>query len=237
MICVRLKCTRVANRQGLCHSHYGRAPQRGYVDSAPTKRRLELLLSRGIGWARLEDAGITPQWWRQVGDRVQVRTEARVLAIPVPGRVIAGGEIAAVGTVRRLQALAAMGWPFDVLSPLAGHGPRYLSQLMKRDVLFSSTARKVDELYQTLAMTLGPSNRIRVRSLNRGWVTALAWDDIDDPDETPNVGLRQFATQFERVTELQALGVRDVNRIAERLGTKPKSVERLLARHQKGEAA
>lgn len=228
--CSRPNCPNSVRRQGVCAKHYDRLPARGYVDSGPTKARIELLLSRGIGWAGLEAAGISQQWWRQCGDRVQARVERKVLSIPVPERVIAGGTIPAIGTIRRLQALAAMGWPFTMIGPMLGHHERYPSQLMRRTVVLSSTAAKVDEVYRELAMKPGPSDWVRTVARGKGWQTAFAWDDIDNPGEAPDVGERVRVSRTEQIEELREIGVTDVCQIATRLGIQPGSVERQMYR-------
>lgn len=230
MKCQRSKCTRTANRQGLCHAHYGYAPLRGYVDAGPTKERIDLLLSLGVGWAGLESHGVSFQWWRQIGDRVQARVEAKVLSIPIPASVVAGGCVPAIGSVRKLQALAAMGWPFSLLGPRVGHGQQYLSQILARESVWSRTAAVIDSLYRELSMVPGPSQFVRDRARRLGWVTALAWDDIDDPTEQPNLGAHVRLTAEERISELHDLGITDIREIAAHLGIKPESVERQLDR-------
>lgn len=230
MKCSRMKCTRTVNRQGLCHSHYDYAPLRGYVDSSPTKARIELLLSLGVGWGGLEAQGVSMQWWRQIGSRVQARVEAKVFAIPVPQRMVPGGCVPAVGSVRKLQALAAMGWPFALLAPRVGHGPQYFSQLLHRDQLLSRTAAMIDSLYRELHMVPGPSQAVRDRSRRLGWVTALAWTDIDDPTDVPDVGERVRVSAIERISELREVGITDRRSVAARLGILPESVLRTLER-------
>lgn len=228
-ICSRPNCTRIANRQRLCHSHYERAPIRGYIDSGPTKQRIQLLLSRGVGWAGIEeDTGLTPSWWSQVGDRVQALTAQRVFSVPVPGRVVAGGDVCAVGTVRRIQALSAIGWPSTQLGAQIGHNPRYLSQLLRRTRIQSRTAEKVDALYRKLNMTVGPSPSTKAYAKAKGWAPPLAWNNIDDPTEKPNTGVHVPITAAERIAELHDLGITDVRQIAAMLRIKPESVERTL---------
>lgn len=233
MKCSRPNCTRTANRQQLCHAHYEYAPARGYVDAAPTRRRIELLLSRGLGWRQIHElTGLSPAWWRQMGDRVQVRTHHKVHAVPVPDGFVAGGLVPAVGTIRRIKALAAMGWPSTQLGSRIGRNPKFLSQLLQRTQVNSATAAMVDELYRELCMIPGPSNSARFHARRNNWTAPLAWDDIDDPHEKPNLGKHELISATERIEELQALGVTDIHKIAKRLGIKVESVERQLYREK-----
>lgn len=97
-------------------------------------------------------------------------------------------SVPAVGTVRRLQALAWMGWPAYVLAPMAGYrSGEALLNLHRRQWVCSATARRVSDLYDALSMRPGPSETTRRRARARGWVSPLCWDDevIDDPAASP----------------------------------------------------
>jgi len=236
--CVRPKCTRTANRQGLCHSHYRYAPSRGYVDGEPTRERIRLLLARGVGWRGIyEQTGLTVSWLLKSTSRVQARTQEKIFSIPVPPLVVPGGYVAAVGTVRRIQALAALGWPQSTVSVRMGHNPHYANQLLRRDIVLSATAEKVERVYRELNMIPGPSENAARVARKHSWPPPLAWDNIDDPDETPNVGEHVHVSAWDRVEELHELGVFNVNDIAERLGVKADSVERLMFRQREKEDA
>lgn len=158
--CSRLKCTRVASRQGLCNTHYeSSAVVRGYVDAGPVLEHVQLLMDRGMGWRGLADAtGLSQRWfWLiQRGGRVQAGTARRVLAVPVPPYVVAGGEVPAIGTIRRIRALAAIGWPAAVLSRRLGYCDKYLSQFGQSDTVQSRSAAKVDALYRELNTSTDP---------------------------------------------------------------------------------
>jgi hypothetical protein len=98
------------------------------------------------------------------------------------------------GTIRRVHALARMGWPQRDIAALAGFSrPADLTntgRLIHRD-----TAAAVDAVFRRLCMTPGPSRRVRAIAANRGYPGPLDWDDIDDPDETPQT---PTAPRFER---------------------------------------
>lgn len=90
------------------------------------------------------------------------------------------------GTVRRLRALMAIGWTAE---RIAEHGPwdtgEALLIISKRDTVHVDTRDRVAAIYEQLCMTPGPSARTRRYAASKGWAPPLAWDNIDDPDETP----------------------------------------------------
>src|SRR5205085_11515119 len=94
------------------------------------------------------------------------------------------------GTVRRIRALAALGWPLDELGARLGMTGRNLARVPLQARVHRDTAAKVAVLYNELSMTPGPSPRSRRLAKAKGWPPPLAWDDetIDDPKARPNRG-------------------------------------------------
>lgn len=141
------------------------------------------------------------------------------------------------GTRRRLEALAAIGWPTTVV---AEH-----LQLAWRQVYSWRTtactrihrrhAAAVTAVYDQLCATPGPSDRTRRRARTVGLAPPLAWDDhtIDDPTATPDTGRRPRSRVDDAdVTHLSRFGLtRD--QIADRLGVTPDSLRDILARRRK----
>ncbi len=233
MKCAREKCPYKARRQGLCAKHYDAHPDRGFVDGTATRERIALLLARGVGHQAISDAtGLAVWWLRKSTGSVRVKTQQQVFSIPIPKTVVAGGMVPAVGTLRRLKALAAIGWSLRDQGIMLGHTRSYVLQLVSRPPVevLSSTAVKVDDLYRKLSMTTGPSSSARSRAQSKGWPPPLAWDNIDDPNETPDMGVDAQASFEERYTEMRALGF-TAEAIAKRMGIKFESLERQLIRH------
>lgn len=98
-----------------------------------------------------------------------------------------GGLVPAVGVVRRLRALAALGWPAELLADRLGE-PVRLSENV--EVVDAALAGRVRRLYDELSMTPGPSSVARGEATAAGWVPPLAWDedDLDDPEAAPVPG-------------------------------------------------
>ncbi len=99
-------------------------------------------------------------------------------------------HVPGVGTARRLQALAALGYPWVALAPRLHVSPTRVRQLadVVDGVVHRDTAAKVSAVFTELAATPGPSKYARTVAARNGWVPPLAWDDIDDPAAEPCLG-------------------------------------------------
>lgn len=142
----------------------------GYADAPTIARHVRDLLA--AGWTRQQIA-------------------ARILALhprDTPGLVCA------TGTTRRLQALAAAGWPVTWTARRIGVPGPTLRELANggHARVNPTVANAVAEVFRTHAMRPGPSAYTRTVAARNQWVTALAWDDIDNPHETPQ-GIRKDA--------------------------------------------
>ena len=147
------------------------------------------------------------------------------------GRRANTARVSGLGTARRIKALVAIGYTQADIAERIGWSPAHLSKLLDEDGMVSaSTARTIDALYRQLCMTPGPSDRARQRAKKLGWAPPLAWDDIDDPAETPNIGAERRVSFAERYTEMRELGLAN-HEIAARMGIHPESLERQLHRY------
>lgn len=107
-------------------------------------------------------------------------------------RLEAFGErrlIDATGTVRRIQALMALGWPSRELAVRCGwtHGEAIL-EISRRETVQRKTVATIARLYDELSMIPGPSAETKKRAIRKGWAPPLAWDEgeIDDPKARPH---------------------------------------------------
>lgn len=104
------------------------------------------------------------------------------------------GSVPAIGTLRRIQALQAIGWGIPDIAREAGLPvPTLRNPAYRGERVWTSTAERVAEAYERLAMTW-PEGRYATRSrrmaARKGWLPPLAWTDIDDPDERPDLTVR-----------------------------------------------
>lgn len=100
--------------------------------------------------------------------------------------------VPALGTQRRIQALVALGWTMQELDNHLGRSQGYLHNVLRNDRVHTATAALVSGLYDRLCMVVpqgvpGVRTRQRNRARARGWAPPLAWDDIDDPTERPQL--------------------------------------------------
>lgn len=97
----------------------------------------------------------------------------------------------ATGTARRLQALNRIGWRFTDLAARLGctYQNVALWAAMTSPRVDRTTATRVANLYRELAGTPGPSALAAQRAAAKGWHSPIAWDNIDDPNEQPDLGV------------------------------------------------
>lgn len=156
--------------------------------------------------------------------------------------------VPALGTVRRIHALMALGWRSHDLAERCGwtHGNAIL-EIASRTWVERKTAAKIAKLYDDLHMTPGPSKQTRTRALRNGWVPPLGWNNIDDPDDRPDLGAESFdfvtarkvnnpeaweaakAARMEDLEHMAASGV-STHEAARRLGMSIAGLEKWLER-------
>ena len=151
-------------------------------------------------------------------------------------------SVDAAGTRRRLQALAAAGWPMTWLDARLGYRPGRCYQTTRRQWVTLRVAAEIAELYDALwdqpSGAGREDRRARTMAATKGWAPPLAWDDdtIDDPDATPSgvvVQLRaadRYAARVDDAREMLEAG-EDPLYVAERLGTNVAALAKLAERH------
>lgn len=130
--------------------------------------------------------------------------------------------IPGIGTSRRLQALAALGWSFVEIAARLDCDKEWPRRWAKRGhpTIHRSTAEKIDRVYRELCMTLPPedttqqksaASRVRTVARRNGWVPPLAWDNIDtdpEPVDAPHLGLTEDSIDEAVVERMLASGER-----------------------------
>lgn len=96
--------------------------------------------------------------------------------------------IPSIGSARRLQALAAIGWPLRELADRLGVTFKRVYAVPRHPLITVRNARKIRAVYDELWDKPGPSPRTVSISRLKGYPPPLAWDDdtIDDPAATPH---------------------------------------------------
>lgn len=165
-------------------------------------------------------------------------------------RLLQGADVrvSALGSQRRLQALAFMGWSAKKISIATGMHVEIISRIRRgaKHTIVTSTHVKIEEVFRTYAMRRDLSKEgieTSERARKAGWVSPLAWDDIDNPTERERGALpskrvrgRQVKARTKAIIEdlefLISLGVENPE-ASDRLGIKPESLFHFLTYHER----
>lgn len=180
-------------RQALKHSdhhkHRVTALRYGVAPSTVTRWRNRRTQAAATGRQWPSGADIA-YWQARQPDRARGRTKQQRWQ---RRRAQAGGPlfVDATGTMRRLQALAALGHRYDDIGAELGAIRQRVEQLTNKrsPVVHQDTAAAVAAVYERMSLTTGPSPRCRALARNRGWQLPEAWDGdtIDDPAAEPHI--------------------------------------------------
>ncbi|WP_280330527.1 helix-turn-helix domain-containing protein [Nocardia wallacei] len=229
----------------------------GYVPSGPIADHIETLAGFGLPLSSIaRDAGCTHECvegvLRRLWRTTRVRQATAIMA--VSHRPNERQEIVlAIGAVRRLRALHAIGWTWHALSAhTPGLSASLLSQIARpganRIIMSWSAWATIRDAFEKLSGTPGTQGRAkhaRLAAERRDWPAPLDWEglDIDDPRVTaarsgpPKVTQRtRAADRRELARELLELGL-SVETTAARLGVTVRQVERYIREFKSGNAA
>lgn len=179
-----------------------------WADAEPTRQHLRNLQACSIGLRRIAtlagvdrkrlQAILTGRPERGTGPQEKIRPAlaAAILAIePDSGNVAEHTPVDATGTLRRLQALVAVGWPQAQLAARLGMAPGNFSALLDRSQVTAVTACAVRALFDQLwnadpamhGVGAQAVSRARNHARTNGWAPVGAWDEdtIDDPAASP----------------------------------------------------
>ncbi|MEV5652923.1 hypothetical protein AB0L57_32130 [Nocardia sp. NPDC052254] len=176
-------------------------------------------------------------------EHITAHTEAAVMGVAVPEVAADIVEdtslVPATGSIRRIQALVAFGYPQSQLAQELGIEPTNLRALTGRNPGSHNTGefvqarrhRAVAELFDRLQMVPGPSKRAQNLGRRMGWALPFEWDEdrIDVPAAQPESArwkpMSQTLERRERVREMTGRGL-SAREIADRLHTTARTVTR-----------
>lgn len=180
-----------------------------YVDATPARAHIQVLQDFDMGTRRIAalagcdrkriTAIITGRSERGTGPQAQIRPAlaTAILAVePVLANLAAHTVMDSTGTVRRLRALVAGGWPQAHIGRQLGISPGNFTATISAERVTVRTALAVRGLYgrlwavdpHTAGASPGGVTRARRYALAHAWAPGAAWDDdtIDDPATYPN---------------------------------------------------
>lgn len=167
--------------------------------------------------------------------RFSPTTSRLIVEAHVNGHRPTEGRVGAHGTRRRLQALAVQGYGLGALHKLTGIPAMTLSAIRGGITTHIAAARAntITDLYPQLVRRYGGDDRAAQYARDQGWHSAIAWNDPDDPDETPDAGHQttQIARRIDDIEWLLGLHPHaTAQQIADRLGITRSAVQQALYR-------
>jgi hypothetical protein len=222
--------------------------QRRRTDATQTRHHLERL--QAAGWAQVQIARAAGLCERTVGDIIQGaptisnQTAYAILNIPIGPAPLEGREVDATGSMRRIQALVAIGWSLAQQAPRLGFYVTDLGLIAngRRQRVRATTAETIARGYRYWARVPGPGVRARNEAVRRGWAGPAAWDEttIDDPTAVPDVEQPEPELTRNELAELRRQEIEHLagfgiapEEIAARLGIGFTTVTGVLARQRK----
>lgn len=255
--CTACGATKIKAR-GLCESCYQQSRHRAhrdgnwqatYVDATPAAEHLVLLAAAGISRQRvIKLTGLhhTTVYRMAPGTRAHAESVAKVLAVEPPPMDLTVSDrsqaVPAIGTVRRLQGMAALGHSLYSISRETGLDYAHVCRIARgaRGMVLATTAHAVADLYERWSGVPGDNDEVREEARQQGWAPPLAWaepDDVDDPNQIDNPEARPQGIGPERrqpftqaYKEFRSLGYNNEEVIARRLGVQYESLRAMVNR-------
>lgn len=158
---------------------------------------------RGIS----REAGVSERAINYIINGQEKVTRTKALAMLAMQPLDEAPRVDPTGTIRRIQALAAIGWPIAWTAEQTGYSPSYLFKIIAGRVhtIPRHVARRFAVLYREFSHRPGPSECARSIARRNGWHSPLSWDAIDDPDEQPEqADPYEAASKYERDPDKKA---------------------------------
>ena len=115
-------------------------------------------------------------------------------------RMVGRGLVPPLGSRRRIEALEAIGWSRAEVSRQLGRTREYIGHALRCEHINQDTADAIAAIYDRLSMVVPTDSPVRrkgetrkheatrKRAASKGFAPPLAWEDIDDPNEEPDLG-------------------------------------------------
>lgn len=120
-------------------------------------------------------------------------------------------KVPCLGSVRRVQALLALGHTHAEISAAADAAPTMSANVLvaRYPVIKVEVAAAVARAYEQLSMTVPQgwkAEQCRRRAVKAGYLPPLAWNDIDDPAERPARARERWSdSELDEVVVLRAM--------------------------------
>lgn len=174
--------------------------------------------------------------------RIRPEFEAAILALSP--ETMTPGMLPAIGSIRRVRALNAIGWPTRVIADHMGTVPPRIRSITSQQLVTRATAQGIANCYQALHRlnplehNINPGTVLKLTRMaaRKGWRDPLWWEDmggIDDPEFDPTMVERELGRNDEaavRRAEIEHLMSYGCNhdQIAARLDMHPTTVRNIM---------
>ncbi|PAZ15620.1 hypothetical protein CLM62_12545 [Streptomyces sp. SA15] len=196
----------VARRRHHKHARVRRQLGRSPFTNPDTARAHLQELHKTMSWKTLEAATGVPIGGLVLlysGRRTKIRNEthAKIMAVTAPTRGDRGQYLDVTGSMRRVQALSAIGHSYSAMAEATGSARNRILSIAngRQPTIRRDLAERIDAAYQQLAFMPPPANKFTNRTRNfaraNGWRDPQWWEDyghIDDPDFNPATADREL---------------------------------------------
>lgn len=173
-----------------------------WTDAGPAREHVIELGKQGISQARIiELSGVNAMTFRHLvrgshgyppSQRIMTHNYRRIMSVTATlDNVSDGGLVSSAISIRKIRALCAMGWTYSAIGEMLPTpiGSSNMGMLLKRDRVTGQRAREVRDLFNQY-WDKRPTYRSEghyyrnLRYFERlGYVTAMAWENIEDINE------------------------------------------------------
>ncbi|NUP15451.1 MAG: hypothetical protein HOZ81_04975 [Streptomyces sp.] len=257
--CVRVHgCQRVECRERL--NAYYRTWRRSrknpvFIDAEPVRQHLELLVAADVtptrvatltGLALETVAGFVRPYssgTRRYGRKRKVHPDVAAKILALDPETTTPGIVDATGSIRRIQALCAAGWPMLHLAGRLGVNERTVRMLPRQERMTARLAAQIAAVYEELKQQNPKAHGVSPTSIKRAherakakcWPTPKYWADrmdvIDDPHFEPMYGVTRRLIVAQDANELMRVCGLDRAAAAERLGVSKAYIDHAFRDH------
>ncbi|MFJ8301559.1 hypothetical protein ACIQ9R_37420 [Streptomyces sp. NPDC094447] len=252
--CPRPECREAARAyRRLTYRKQGYGTWQPLVDAEPARQHLLALNAAGFSYQVIAEhlgrytAAVTGIVYelspnKQRKRRIRPEFEAAILALTPES--MTPGMLPAAGSVRRVRALNAMGWPTRVIADHMGTVPARIRSVTAQRLVTRATAQGISNCYQALhrlnplehGIAPGTVLKLTRMAARKGWRDPLWWEDmghIDDPEFDPASVEQELGRNEEaavrrgEIEHLMSYGF-DHENIAARMNMHPTTVRNIM---------
>lgn len=217
-----------------------RQPDRVLIDATPVREHINELQEAGMSLtciARFAGVAHSTVCSFINGRPHDRRGRQRVTTPEVAEKILAVRPLTAIGALRRMQALAAVGWTGRKIAARADVSAAWVFALQPDTPIVISNAEKLAAAYEELrrlqpeahGVLPGHAENARQRAKDNRWPPPSYWatrmNDIDDPHFEPMYGVTRRLIIAQDANELMRFSGLNKAAAAERLGVDKSYIE------------